>query len=142
MEIETAAYYSIRQIYSARMFLFGIVDVSLITLFCGAASITLRFALTELLIQFLFPMTVTACICFKILCGRHHFGEMFAVICSIAWCGLWLLIILNETIYKMIVFPVWAALFGLAMLYLCFAIYHTWKRSNIYYEVIFDGTDI
>lgn len=142
IEIETAAYYSIRQIYSARILLFGVVDVALITVFCGAASTMLCFALTELLIQFLFPMTVTACICFKILCSKRTSGEAAAVIWSVAWSSLWMLIILNESIYEQIVFPVWTVLFGLALLLLGATIYHTWKNCNKYYEVIFDGIDI
>lgn len=72
MEIESATYYSLRQVYSARMLLFGIVDVFIITVFCGAASISLKLSLTDLLIQFLFPLVVTACICFAIYAISGH----------------------------------------------------------------------
>lgn len=34
MEIENTSYYSLRQIYSTRIFLFGLVDVILLTAFC------------------------------------------------------------------------------------------------------------
>ena len=37
LEIECTAYYSLRQIYAARMVLFGLVDLALLTLFFSAA---------------------------------------------------------------------------------------------------------
>ena len=41
MEIESASYYSLKQVYAARILLFGVVDIFLLTLFCGAATIGL-----------------------------------------------------------------------------------------------------
>ena len=35
MEIEAASYYSLKQVYAARMLLFGVTDILLITLFLG-----------------------------------------------------------------------------------------------------------
>ena len=67
IEIEGSTYYTLRQIYSARILLFGLADILLITLFCCMAAVSLQISLTELLIQFIFPMTVTACICFESL---------------------------------------------------------------------------
>ena len=69
MEIEAAAYYSLRQIYAARLLLFGMTDVFLLTVFCLVSSFSLQIAMAELLTQFLFPMVVAACICFGILYG-------------------------------------------------------------------------
>ena len=52
MEIESASYYSLRQIYSARIFLFGLVDVILLTAFClflhGRLHITLLLSLIHI----------------------------------------------------------------------------------------------
>lgn len=64
MEIEATSYYSLRQIYAARMLLFGIVDIVLITFFCTSAAIRMDILFLQLLVQFLFPMTVTTAICF------------------------------------------------------------------------------
>ena len=47
MEIEATSYYSLRQIYAARMFLFGIVDIALITFFCVSANITMGILLSS-----------------------------------------------------------------------------------------------
>lgn len=54
MEIEAASYYSLKQVYAARMLLFGVTDVFLITLFLGTASAGLNIGLSELVVQFLF----------------------------------------------------------------------------------------
>ncbi len=142
MEIETAAYYSIRQIYAARMALFGIVDVFLITLFFTAASAALQYAFGEFLIQFLFPMVVTACLCFGTLSGRYRFHEAAAAALCILWNGVWVLIILNERIYAAITFPLWAGLFLLALACLLVLIGRAWKLCNRYYEVNANGIEI
>lgn len=47
MEIEQAAYYSLRQIYVARMVLFGLVDVFLLIAFCNIMTIGLRIEFTK-----------------------------------------------------------------------------------------------
>lgn len=73
MEIEAASCYSLEQVYEARMRLFGITDIFFITLFWGTASEGLHFELLQLIVQFLFPLSVTACICFEILCGNVLF---------------------------------------------------------------------
>lgn len=72
MEIESASYYSLRQIYSARIFLFGLVDVLLLTVFCLFLHGRLHITLLSLLSQFLFPAVTTACICFGMLCSKRN----------------------------------------------------------------------
>ncbi len=141
MEIEAASYYSLNQIYSARMLLFGMVDMVLIVVFCGAASVSLHFALTELLVQFLFPLVVTACICFGILCSKHSFHEMVAIALCIIWSAVWWLIILNDNLYSAIVFPLWLALFGIALVFLSITVYRSINGSTKYLEVNLDGIE-
>lgn len=89
MEVETAAYYDLRRVYAARMLLFGGADVLLITAFGSAAVISLQISLEDLLIQFLFPVTVTACICFGALGSRHLLSEASAVGMCILWSAVW-----------------------------------------------------
>lgn len=142
MEIEAASYYSLRQIYAARMLLFGIVDIVLITFFCGLSTITLNVALSQLVVQFIFPMLVTTCICFGILCSKHPFSEMTAVMMCIVWTAVWLLIVLEERIYTAITFPLWIAFLGAALLFLVFTIYRTLYCCSNYWEVNENGIDI
>lgn len=61
MEIEGAALYSLRQIYSARMLLFAMTDTLFLTVFCGLAACTTRATASELVTQFFFPLCVTCC---------------------------------------------------------------------------------
>ncbi|RKI86658.1 hypothetical protein D7V83_00740 [bacterium 0.1xD8-71] len=138
MEIEAASYYSLKQIYAARMLLFGLMDIFLITVFCGAVSTGLDWELSELMIQFLFPLCVTACICFGILCSKYHFSETAAVIACIVWSAGWLMIVLDEGLYERLTVPVWSVLMGAAVLFLAFVIYRILKNCNNYLEVVRD----
>lgn len=142
MEIEAASYYSLRQIYAARMLLFGIVDIVLITLFCGLSFVAWNVAFSQLLVQFILPMVVTSCICFGILCSRYPFSETSAVMMCIAWSAVWLLVVLNENIYAAITFPLWLAFLGIAFAFLAFTIYRTIYGCNNYWEVNLNGIDI
>ena len=123
MQIEATCLYSLRQIYAARIFLFGIVDLFMINLFCITLRGSVNLALSEIVIQFLFPAVVTACIC-------------------LLWSGIWGFIINNETIYVLITLPVWYALFGTAVVFLIGAIYKTIFDCNKYWEVDLSGTTI
>ena len=140
MEIEAASYYSLRQIYAARMLLFGIVDIALILIFCTLTAMTTNILFSQLLLQFLFPMVVTTAICFGILCSRHSFGEATAVMLCIAWSSTWLIVILNEKIYAAITLPLWIAFSGIAFVFLAFAVYRMLHYCNHFMEVKSYGT--
>ena len=134
MEIEAVSYYSLRQIYSARMLLFGIVDTVLITFFCWLSFAALDVAFSQILVQFILPLTVTACICFGMLCSKHRFSETVAVMMCTGWSGIWLFIVLNERIYAAITYPIWLAFLGIALLFAAFTIYRTLYCYNNYWE--------
>lgn len=142
MEIEAAAYYSLKQIYAARMLLFGIVDIVFITLFCGLTTASMNILFSQLLVQFLFPMAVTAAICFGILCSKYAFSAATAIMMCIVWNAVWLIIILNEKLYAAITFPLWLAFIGIAFVFLAFTIYQTLHCCNHYWEVNSNGTCI
>lgn len=138
IEIEAVSYYSLKQVCAARMLLFGIMDIFLLTLFLWTASAGLHFELAELMIQFLFPLCVTACICFGILCSKYSFSEAVAMILCIIWSAIWLFVVLNETVYAMITVPIWYALLGLAILFLVFNVHRILRNCNKYLEVSLD----
>ena len=140
MEIEAVTYYSLRQVYAARMLLFGITDVFLLTIFCGTASVGLHYDLSYLLVQFLFPLAVTACICFGILCSRRCLSETTAILLCIIWSAGWLFIVLNNEVYARIAIPVWGALLCGMILFLVFAVCRVIHMSNQYLEVYSDET--
>lgn len=141
MEIEGTSYYSLRQIYAARMLLFGVIDVFLLTLFSGTISVYMEYKLTELLVQFLFPMSVTACICFGILCSKRTYSEGVAMILCMLWSFVWLFISLNKKIYEALTLPIWLCLFGISMFYLLYAAFRVLNRCDNYWEVSWDGIE-
>lgn len=140
IEIEASAYYSLHQIYAARMLLFGVVDVLIITVFCGITCISLRITLTDLLVQFLFPMVVTACICFGVLCSKRFYSELIGICMCMIWSILWWVILLDERIYTTITIPVWILLLGIALLLLAFTIYKSIHCCNKFWEVNLNET--
>lgn len=135
LEIEAASYYSLRQVYAARSLLFGIADILMITVFCAGASVSLQISLSALLTQFLFPMTVTACICFGVLCGSRRIPETAAVGLCMVWSLFWWFILLDERLYTAVTTPVWAALLGIAVLFLALTVYRFICRCNLIWEV-------
>lgn len=142
MEIEAVSYFSLKQVYAARTLLFGIVDTLLLTLFCGAATIGLHFELIQLMVQFLFPLSVTACICFGMLCSKYSFSEVSAIALCVLWSAVWLFIILNENIYAKVAVPIWMLLIGLAIIYVSLAIHRLLRNCNKYWEVSHNGSEI
>ena len=138
MEIEEASYYSLRQIYAARMVLFGIVDVSLITVFCAVVTLRMDVVFMSLLVQFLLPMLVTACICFGALCSKYIVSEAAAVIVCVLWSAAWFAVTVNEELYAMITLPVWLALAGASLGFLGFAVFRTLNHCNDYWKVGLD----
>mgnify|MGYP003196167708 FL=1 len=110
----------------------------MITVFLGVVSAGLHYELSELVVQFLFPLCVTACICFGILCSKHSFSETVAIVLCVIWSAVWLFIVLNENVYIMVTVPIWSALLGATILFIAFAIYRVLKNCNQYLEVSFD----
>lgn len=134
MEIEGVSFYSLKQVYAARMALFAMVDICLLSLFCGIASVTLRLAVTELMVQFLLPMSVTACICFQVLCSRRHFNETIATVLCMGWSAVWAFIVGNKPVYTALTIPVWLVILAISVLYLCVVVHRAINRCNFYWE--------
>lgn len=140
MEIESASYYSLRQIYSSRIFLFGLVDIVLLTGFSLLLHGKLHITLVSLLSQFFFPALVTACICFGLLCNKKLVNETISIALCIMWSVVWWLITTDEKIYSMIKLPVWIILIGIALLILGSMIYKTLQDCTKYWEERLNGT--
>lgn len=122
MEIEGAAYFSIRQIYAARMLIFAVVDGLLLGVFTVMVSLTARVMIEEILIQFFLPMIVTCCICFRTLCSRYIAAEYTACFLSLLWIAVWIQIVLNDSIYRAVSVPAWGGICGIAVLYLTYTV--------------------
>ncbi len=133
-QVEASCLYSLRQIYAARITLFGLVDVALLTAFSLSLN-RIGFSPVEVLSQFLLPVTVTACICFSLLCGKIHVSETVSLAACLIFGGIWWLILMNEQLYTMIVPGVWAALFGSSLIFLALTVRRAVQTTNQIWEV-------
>lgn len=137
-EIEISTYYSLRQIYTARLLLFGIFDIFTLSAFCIALNENLNFTMLEILSQFVFPVVVTICICFGTLCNRY-LNETISVILCVLWSVVWWLITANDEIFSAITFPIWIILFTISIVFMIYAVYKVLNVCNKCWEVGVDG---
>lgn len=134
MEVECAAYYSLRQIYAARMLLMGLADLLLLTLFFSAALLTGGVTAEHLIVDFLLPLLVTCCICFRALCSpKSHAAYSTLPLCMV-WVAVWVQIVLSDQIYPVITAPVWAALLALSLAYLGYCLCRLQKTCETIWE--------
>ena len=122
MEIEGSAYYSLRQIYAARMLAFGVVDIGLLSAFTVAVSVTASVQAKEMVVYFFLPFTGACCILFRALCSRMVTTQIGTMSLALLWTAVWLFVVSNEQIYQKVSIPVWSAALLLAALYLGYAV--------------------
>ncbi len=137
MEVECASYYTLRQICGARILLFAIADLSMITVFLLAVFRTMEVSAYEVAINFLVPFNVSGCICFRTFCSGKFEMEYAAVLVSAVWTGIWLAVVTCDSIYNIIAGPVWLALAVLSFVYLVYCIY----RSQVCCDRIWEEND-
>lgn len=135
LEIESASYYSLRQIYSARIFALALVDFLLLCAFALPVVLTGKLPAEEMMVQFFLPYLVTCCICFRILFGNRTGSEAFALFLCVVWCAMWTKILLNEAVYGLISMPVWSAMTIIAALYLIYCVYKGTNGCTKMWEV-------
>lgn len=138
VEVEICAYFSLRQIYTARLLAFAVVDCVLLGAFIGSLSFTVSLALHELMVEFLLPMTVTCCICLKTLCSRFFSSEIAAVCMSMLWVMVWCVVIHSDKIYRSITMPIWVGVYCLALAYLVFLIRRVLKDCESRWEDVWE----
>ena len=134
MEIEGAAFHFLSKVYAARMILFAMVDIFLLDIFLIMVSYSLKIEMREIIIQFFIPMLVTCCICFRMLCGRQENSEYMAVFISALWMGIWIFIVLKESVYQMISIPIWMGISCCLIAYLIYIIRKVLVECNSYWE--------
>lgn len=139
MEVECTTYYTLRKIYAARMVLFAGVDLVLLSLFFCAATMGTRLTAWDMLVQFLLPFNVTCCICFGSLYSRRNGSEAFSLLLCFVWAGIWVLIVLQESVYTAISTPMWCTLLLASFGYLGYTIHrgqenwrNTWEAKPLW----------
>ena len=134
MEVEGTTFYTIRQIYAARLTLFAGVDLVLLSLFFVGASALARITVWELMIQFVLPFNVACCLCFHGLYNSRTGSEPFSILLCSVWTGLWVWVVLSDAVYYRISVPVWIALFAASFCYLGFSILRGQKEYRKTWE--------
>lgn len=132
MEIECTTFFSLRQIYAARLSLFAGVDVILLTLFFVGTSFTAKVTLWEMMVEFLLPFNVACCICFRSLYSKRINTESLSLLLCSVWTGLWTLVILNDAVYHAVSVPVWVSALMASFLYMGYAIFRgqeKWQQT-------------
>ena len=123
-------FFSIKNIYAARMLLFGMVDVCLLSVFLITSTFVLQIAFMDILIQFILPMNVTCCICFRLLCSKGDDYVSSTLFSCLIWIAVWTLVVLKDSIYEHISTSIWCGMMILSVLYLCYSIWRVWKCSG------------
>lgn len=136
IEVEQTAFYSLRQIYAARMILFAGVDVALISLFFLGTCITSALTVWTLATGFLLPFTVTCCICFTCLYRPKGSSEPLAVLLCGLFTLLWEKFLLNEPLYLAVSRPMWASMLTVSLGYLLYCIHHGQRTLPRIQEVL------
>lgn len=134
MEVEGTTYYNLRQIYAARMMVFGLVDLVLLSVFLAAVSFTARMGIWEFAIQFFIPFNVSCCICFGTLYSKMESSETFAIGWCVLWIFIWVQVVLSERIYNAISAPIWAVILIASLFYLVYSIVRGQKNLDKVWE--------
>lgn len=134
MEVEGAAYYSLRQICMARILLFGFMDLLIVTIFAVSVAFTVRISVQMFAVNFMIPFNVTGAICFRFLYCKRSESEYLAAAGCFLFMILWVFIFSREEIYCKISGAVWCAALILSMVYLIYVI----KRSQNFYGAVYE----
>ncbi len=131
MEIEGTTFYSLRQIYAARLTLFAGMDALLLTLFFMGASFAAKLTFWDMVIHFLLPFNVTCCICFRCFYSKKMVTEAGSMLLCCFWIALWTLVILSDAVYYRITVPMWAGLLSASVLYMGYAVCRGQKQNTL-----------
>lgn len=93
MEIEGAAYYSLRQVCMVRILLFGFMDLLIVTAFAVSVAFTVRVSAQMFAVNFMIPFNVTGAICFRFLYCKRSESEYLAAAGCFLFMILWVFII-------------------------------------------------
>ena len=130
IEVEGAALFPLRSIVAARMLLFGMVDLALLTFFFTVSTLTLGLSIQELIVDFLLPLLMTCCICVRMLYMGRNAGMIPSLFACLFWLSQWTLVVLREEIYSRLSLPVWMGAAALSLFYLCFCTLRWWQNRE------------
>ncbi len=136
-EIENTVLYSLRQIYSARLLLFGSVDLLMLSIFFAITKFTMQISFYDIVVQCMLPFNITCCICFGILCSKRFLSEYIAISFCMIGAALWYQFVLNTGLYATVSKAVWLGMIVLSAIYFIVMIRKLLKNCTRYSEVNF-----
>lgn len=130
-EIENTSVYSLKKIYSARITLFSLMDIFLLTIFFLASKLSFQ----DFIIDFLIPFNVCCCINLRFLCMKKaNMGYTMGAI--VIWTVIWVALLLNNQIYQYVAFSSWMCIFLFSLFYLFYCIIKIQKEDLFIMEDI------
>lgn len=133
--VEKAAYYSLRDICAARILLFAVVDIVMVSVFFAVTLYTVQIAAYRLAVDFLIPFLVSCCICFRMLCNRLKGLEYVSAVLCAVWNVIWMVAVANETVYDRVAEPVWLGVILLSFGYLILCVQKSLSNCETVWEV-------
>lgn len=134
VEVEGTAYYTLRQIYAARLSLFVGMDFLLISAFFLGVSYFWKLTLWEMLISFVLPFNVSCCICFRCLYSAKASSELFPILLCMAWTVVWVEIVLTDRLYSVISPQLWAGMLVMSAVFLICSVLSGQRNLNGIWE--------
>lgn len=134
VEIEQAAYYSLRQICSARLLLFAMIDMLMVTVFFIITFNTLQISIGSIITNFLVPFNISSGICFHLLYSKGSNKEYVVLCLSIVLVIIWSVVVTNDAIYSAIVEPIWLGLVFVSFGYLVFSVRKSQRDCELVWE--------
>lgn len=134
VEVEGTAYYTLRQIYAARLILFVGMDFLLISAFFLGISYFWKLTLWEMLISFVLPFNVSCCICFRCLYSAKASSELFPILLCMAWTVVWGEIVLTDRLYSVISPQLWAGMLVMSAVFLICSVLSGQRNLNGIWE--------
>ncbi|GFI61128.1 hypothetical protein IMSAG049_00281 [Clostridiales bacterium] len=135
MEIECTSYYSLRQVYAARLSLFAFTDILLLSIFFAMVAQISKISVLELIIQFLIPFNVACCICFNTLYSKKAVSEILSIVMCMLLSCIWFFVVINERVYEIISVPMWVVLLAVSIFYMLYCIKNGQKKCEEIWEV-------
>ncbi len=134
MEVEGSSYYNLRQIYAARILVFAMVDLAMVSVFGVAVCFNERIRAADFIINFLIPFNVNCGICFETLFSKKNISDTEAAIICCILSAIWVEFVINERIYSLISEPLWFIIFIISILYMVCCIVRGQKNFDKLWE--------
>jgi len=122
VEIENSTFYSIRQIYTARLLVIGLVDVLIVTPFVLLLRKATGLGVNEIVIFFLIPMIATSAMVLILLSINKIHSQWITIVLCLVWAIFWWQITNLNTLYLKFMNSAWAIVFAVSIFILVIAI--------------------